>query len=178
MSGSVALDEQEVSAEEESLFEFQVIEDINVFPDLLHFFFERRTMMDVKRVGLWIDYFEPRNASVSSRLEEIFRVCTKSESTLTSIRKRLENIGNPSVVTRLVEYSKLLRRKYGNIKRHSPAVIIGHYIGDRLIDVTNISKFKILLNKKLYIIRLASRKRKEKELSAVASEYKARMDFL
>jgi hypothetical protein len=44
-------------------------------------------------------------------------------------------------------------------------------MGDRLIDVENITKFKISLNNKIYIINLAPRKRKEKNWLNVAQDY-------
>jgi hypothetical protein len=147
-----AHDQVESAAEDEPQFEFQVLEDINVFQDLLHFFFERRTLLSNRGARVWTDYYEPRNSSISPALEKVYKSSLEISTRLLSLARDLRASGDQTVINRLVKYSMSLRSKAANIRKKAAEVTLGHYMGNRLIDVSNISSFNILLNEKIYRI--------------------------
>lgn len=74
------------------------------------------------------------------------------------MKKQLRALGDQIVIDKLVKYCSSLTRLFNNVKMSAPRTILGHYIGDRLIDVKGISKFNILMNENIYAIKLLPRK--------------------
>jgi hypothetical protein len=122
----------------EPFFEFKILKDIDEFKDLLDFFFEKRAMIYSKAKPDWIEYYSPRNAGITHKLELLQNSCQASSNQLILIKKKLKLIGNSNVIERLVNYSCKIKNQIYNVKRYAPTISFGHYMGDKLIDVDNI----------------------------------------
>jgi hypothetical protein len=137
----------------------------------LEFFFERRMIRRNQRGEVWSEFLEPKNLGIIPGLESIDAQISACCGKLTQTRKILKRLLEPEMFNLLSDQVRKIRQKLTHIKSRAPARILGDYIGDRMIGLTHITAFNILLNNRILEVQIKERKKKEKGWLKILDEY-------